>query len=173
MAIVKSEQLTNLAQLLFEKTGLGKTISDIRDVAEYEIQYAYGRIDTDDEDESSSIPYYGGLVFHNHHAIVDGELSYELDRYLNDTEKKLFFRLVDNKNFDISIKRQDFGGQQQWSFSFNVPFILNKPDGKTFEIDYKIIMTLLSSDYELEAISFSEISEEEISKILTMYSLQL
>jgi len=172
MTIVKSEQLTKLAQLLFEKTGLDKTISAIKDDAEYEIQGAYSRIDNDDDDEPSSSPSYGGVVYHSYHAIENGELSYELDRYLNDTEKQLFFRLVDDKNFEISIERQDYSGQH-WRFSFNVPVILNKPDSKTFEIDFNIKVKLFSSDYEIEAVSFSDISEEEISKILTMYSLQL
>ena len=172
MSIVKSDHLTNLAQLIFEKTGLVKAISDIKDDAEYEIQGAYGRIDSDDDDDTSSSPSYGGVVYHSYHAIVDGELSYELDRHLNETEKQLFLRLVDNKNFEISIERQDYSGQR-WSFSFNVPFILNKSDSKTFEIDYSIRIKLFSSDYELEAVSFSEIGEDEISKIFTMYSLQL
>jgi hypothetical protein len=172
MTIVKSKQLTKLAQLLFEKTGLVKTISAIKDDAEYEIQGAYGRIDNDDDDEPSSSPSYGGVVYHTYHAMEDGELSYELDRYLNDTERQLFFRLVNDKNFEISIERQDYSGQH-WSFSFYAPVILNNPDSNTFEIDFNIRIKLFSSDYELEAVSLSDISEEEISKILTMYSLQL
>ena len=172
MAIVKSEHLTKLAQLIFEKTGLVKTITAIKEGAEYEIEGAYGRIDTDDEDEPSSSPSYGGIVYHSYHAIVDGELSNELDRYLSEGERHFLFRLIEDKNFEISIERQDYSGQR-WSFSFNVPIILNKPDSKTFEIDFSIRIKIFNSDYELEAVTYSEISEDEISKILTMYSLQL
>jgi hypothetical protein len=172
MAIVKSEHLTKLAQLIFEKTGLVKTITAIKEDAEYEIEGAYGRIDTDDEDEPSSSPSYGGVVYHSYHAIVDGELSNELDRYLSESERNFLFRLIEDKNFEISIERQDYSGQR-WSFSFNVPIILNKPDSKTFEIDLSIRIKIFNSDYQLEAVTYSEISEDEISKILTMYSLQL
>jgi hypothetical protein len=172
MSVVKSEKLTKLAQLIFEKTGLVKTISVIKDDAEYEIQGAYGRIDSDEDDEPSSYPSYGAVVYHSYSAIVDNELSCELDSRLNDSEKQLLFKLAVNKNFEISIEREDYTGHL-WRFSFYVPLILNKADSTTFEIDYCIKLNIFNSDYVLEAVSFSDISEEEISKILTMYSLQL
>lgn len=173
MKIVKTEELNKLALLIFEKTGLVNSIKAIKDDAEHEIECEYGNMDSDDDDEESSNSTNGGVAYHSYLAIVDDELSYDLAKNLNEQQKRLLFRLIEDRNFVIFINRCQYSSNQSWNFSFFVPTVLNNPESKTFQIDYSIDVEIYNSDYELKAETFSDISEDEITKTLTLYSLQL
>lgn len=172
MKTVHSDELNKLAILLFEKTGLSRCVPSIRDLIEEEIEGSYSRIDGEDEEDSSSEPCYGGVVYHSYSIIDDGKFCYRLNNELSETEKALLLRFLDDKSIEISVERTDFSGQK-WSFDFLLPYVLNNPSIDTFELSYSIKVSGYRSRCEIEAHSWSEISEEQISKILTMYSLQL
>ena len=65
MESVHSDELNKLAVLLFEKTGLSRCVPSITDEIEEEIEGSYTRINDDDED-SSSTPCYGGVIYHSY-----------------------------------------------------------------------------------------------------------
>lgn len=171
MDSVHSEELNKLAVLLFEKTGLSRCVPSISDEIEEEIEGSYTRIDEDEEDSSSS-PCYGGVVYHSHSIVEDGKFCYRLDKELSDSEKELLLRLLQDNSLEISVERTDFSGQE-WSFDFSVPFVLNNQDSDSFELSFRIKVSAYGPRFEIEAHSWSEISEEQIAKTLTMYSLQL
>ena len=171
MKSVHSEDLNKLAVLLFEKTGLSRCVPSLTDEIEEEIEGSYVKINEDDED-SSSTPCYGGVVYHSYSALDDGKFCYRLDKELSETEKSLLIRFLEDKTLEISVERTDFSGQQ-WSFDFSVPFVLNKQDSDSFELSFRIKVSAYGPRFEIEAHSWSEISEEQIAKTLTMYSLQL
>ena len=171
MESVNSEGLNKLAVLLFEKTGLNRCVPSISDEIEEEIEGSYTRINDDDED-SSSTPCYGGVVYHSYSVVDDGKFCYRLDKELSEAEKNLLLRFLEDKDLEISVERTDFSGQK-WSFDLSVPYVLNKQDSEIFELSFSIKVSGYRSRYEIEAHSWSEISEEQIAKILTMYSLQL
>ncbi len=171
MDTVHSEELDKLAKLLFDKTGLSRCVRSISDEIEEEIEGSYTRVDDDDED-SRSTPCYGGVVYHSYVAVEDGKFSYRLDKELTESEKDLLLRLLDDRTLEISVQRTDFSGQE-WSFDFLVPFVLNKQDSDSFELSFRIKVSAYGPRFEIEAHSWSEITEEQVAKILTMYSLQL
>lgn len=171
MESVHSEELNKLAVLLFEKTGLSRCVPSITDEIEEEIEGSYTRIN-DDEEDSSSTPCYGGVVYHSYSVVDDGKFCYRLDKELSESEKNLLLRLLEDKELEISVERTDFSGQK-WSFDLSVPYVLNKQDSENFELSFSIKINGYRSRYEIEAHSWSEITEEQIAKTLTMYSLQL
>lgn len=171
MESVHSEELNKLAVLLFEKTGLSRCVPSISAEIEEEIEGSYTRINDDDED-SSSDPCYGGVVYHSYSVVDDGKFCYRLDKELSEAEKNLLLRFLEDKELEISVERTDFSGQK-WSFDLSVPYVLNKQDSENFELSLSIKVSGYRSRYEIEAHSWSEISEEQIAKTLTMYSLQL
>jgi hypothetical protein len=173
MDTVNSEHLNKLALLIFEKTGLSKCVPSIHDEVEEQIEGSHTRINKDeDEDDISSTPYYGGVVYHHFKAVDDGKFSYLLDAELNNLEKQLIERLIQNKSLDISVERTDLSGQK-WSFKLMIPFVMNKQDSDTFELSFRIKLSGYKHIYEIEAHTWSEITEDKISKTLTMYSLQI
>jgi hypothetical protein len=171
MDSVTSENLNKLALLIFEKTGLSRCVPSIQDEVEEQIEGSYTRINEDEED-SSSTPYYGGVVYHRFKAVEDGKFCYQLDSELSNSEKKLFERLIQDNSLDISIERTDFSGQK-WSFNLQIPFVLNKQESDSFELSFRIKVTGFRTRYEIESHTWSEVTEDEISKTLTMYSLQI
>ncbi len=173
MDSVKTENLNKLALLIFEKTGLSRCVSSIQDEVEEQLEGSYTRINEDeDEEDSSSRPYYGGVVYHRFKAVEDGKFCYQLDSELSNSEKKLIERLIQDNSLDISVERTDLSGQK-WSFNLLIPFVLNKQDSESFELCFRIKVTGFRTRYEIEAHTWSEITEDEISKTLTMYSLQI
>jgi hypothetical protein len=171
MDSVTSESLNKLALLIFEKTGLSRCVPSIQDEVEEQIEGSYTRINEDEED-SSSTPYYGGVVYHRFKAVEDGKFCYQLDSELSNSEKKLFERLIQDNSLDISVERTDFSGQK-WSFNLLIPFVLNKHESDSFELSFRIKVTGFRTRYEIESHTWSEVTEDEISKTLTMYSLQI
>lgn len=172
MKSVHSEELNKLAVLLFEKTGLSRCVASIADEIEEEIEGSYTRINDDDEEDSGSTPCYGGIVYHRYTVVDGGKFCYQLDKDLSETEKSLLLRFIQDNKLEISVERADFSGQK-WSFHLSVPYVLNKQDSENFKLSFRIKVSGYRSSYEIEAYSWSEISEEQIAKTLTMYSLQL
>lgn len=173
MDSVTSENLNKLALLIFEKTGLSRCVPSIQDEIEEQIEGSYTRLNKDeDEDDSNSTPYYGGVVYHRFKAVDDGKLCYQLDSELSNSEKKLFERFIQDNSLDISVERTDFSGQK-WSFNLLIPFVLNKQESESFELRFRIKVTGFRTPYEIEAHTLSEVTEDEISKMLIMYSLQI
>jgi hypothetical protein len=175
MDSVISENLKKLASLIFDKSGLSRCVPLIQDEVELQLKESHTRINKDeDEDEEDliSTPCYGGVVYHHFKAVNDSKFCPQLDTELSNSEKKLIERLILNKCLDISVVRTDLTGQN-WSFKLLIPFILNKQDSDAFELKFKINVTGYLPPYTIEAYSKSEITEDQISKTLIMYSLQI
>ena len=172
MKSISTEELLKLANLIFKKTGLASSIESIKNEIESELEGAYSRIDSEDDDEPSSYPSYGGVVYDRYSAIENGELSYELNRDLSKEQIDLLFRFIDDNNLEISVERTDYSGQV-WSFELKIPFVLNKQDCETFTLNFSIKLSAFGSNYEIDAYTWDELTQEQISKIFTMYSLQL
>jgi hypothetical protein len=175
MDAINSDILNKLAVLIFDKTGLSRCVPSIHDEVEERIEESYTRINkAEDEDEEDliSTPYYGGVVYHLFNAVNDSKFCPQLESELSISEKNLIQRLILDKCLHISVERTDLSGQK-WSFKLSIPFILNKQDSDTFELKFKINVNYYRPSYEIEAYSKSEITEDQISKTLIMYSLQI
>jgi len=102
--------------------------------------------------------------------INNGEFT--IPNKFTDTQKKLFLRLSNNSNFKIDA--QSIGGDKQiWLFTFFVPYIYNVIDSKLLALDIKVKISVSNiKNINVTASTQENISENEISKLVTLYSLQ-
>jgi len=175
MKSISTDELLKLANLIFVKTGLAGSVDSIKNEIETELEGSYSRIDDnydDDDDEPSSYPSYGGVVHYSYSAINNGELSYELKRDLSKEQIELLIHFIEDNYLEISVQRKDFFGQY-WSFELKVPYVLYMEDSVSFTLSFRIKVSAYGSNYELDAYTWDELSEDQIFKVFTMYSLKL
>ena len=166
------DMLNKLAVLLFQKTGLSRCVSSIYNEIEEEISGRFTRLNDEDDEGSRSVPYYGGVCYCSHSLVDVGKFSYQLNNELNEVEKALLLRIVEDKSLNISVERTDFEGQQ-WSFDLLIPYVLNQHDSETFDLSCSVTVSAYRQIYDITAQSSSGLSENQIAMTLAMYSLQL
>ena len=98
--------------------------------------------------------------------------EFTIPNKFTDTQKKIFLRLSNNSNFKIYA--ESIGGDQQiWLFTFFVPYSYNIIDSKLLALDIKVKISVYNTkNINVTASTQENISENEISKIVTLYSLQ-
>jgi hypothetical protein len=102
----------------------------------------------------------------------DGEVLFPTK--LNENKKKLFIRILNNPNYFFFVnQKKGFKDQQIWTNRFCIPYLFNKLDSKILNLSVEADISLSNSEIiNLNGFTQDNITEEEISKIITLYSLQ-
>ena len=168
----RSDELDDLAKLIFQRTGLNRCVELIYDEVEDELEGSYESIELDtDDDEIAERRIYGSDMHEYVVAVADGELSSILKITLTNSEKSLLLQLLDDNNLVISVMRSDDTGQT-WDFDLQVPFVLNKPDAGYFVVSFVVKVPSSANQFEINAHTSSAVTEGQISNTLMLYSLQ-
>lgn len=79
-----------------------------------------------------------------------------------------------SNNSNFKIYAESIGGDKQiWLFTFFVPYIYNLIDSKLLALDIKVKISVSNiKNINVTASTQENISENEISKLVTLYSLQ-
>lgn len=171
MKLRKSEQLDKFGVLLFDKMGLTRNVEVMRDEIEKEISWSHSKIEEEYEGPNS-VPRYGGVVYTDFKIVEDGVFCSLLDDDLTDDEKSLILRFVTDNELAISVMRSDFY-DHTWKMRLLVPFVLNKEDSDKFSLNVKLQPYSYMRNHKVEAETWDGITEEQLLKVLTIYSLTI
>lgn len=166
------KQLDDLAKLILNSCGLLSHLNVIMDDIEEEIAGSYDAVD--DEEEQAITPSYGGLVYTSYDVMNDNDITYRLDKRLNDEQKSYLKKFANDKDLNISICRND-NFVQELTLTLTVPFSLNTEDSGSFDIDIELRAYIYNSgSYTIKTKTYDEnVTVEDIDKTLLLYSLSL
>jgi len=163
------KQLDDLAKLVLKSCGLLTHLNVIVNDIEEDIAGSYTAID--DEDYGAITSSYGGLVYTSYTVMNDNDITYRLDRRLTDEQKAYLKKYVNDKDFEISVCRND-SFKQELTFSLTVPLALNTEECKSFEMDVELKANIFDTDKcEIKAITYDDVTVDDIDKALLIYSL--
>jgi hypothetical protein len=172
MSLSNLKQLDDLAKLALKSSGLLTHLNVIMDDIEEEIAGSYEA--SDDEEDAAMTPSYGGLVYTSYEVMNDDDFTYRLDRRLSDEQKYYLKKFANDKNFSISVCRND-NFVQELTLTLSVPFALNSEDSDSFEIDIELRAYIHNpSSYTIKAETYDDnVTVEDIDKTLLLYHLSL
>ena len=172
MTAKRSNELDDLAKLIFQRTGLNRCVELIYDEVEDELYGSYESIELDtDDDGIGERRIYGSDIHESVVAVAQGKFSSILSSILAENEKSLLLQLLDDGNLEIAVVRTD-DTRQTWHFDLQVPFVLNKPDAGYFVVSFVVNVPSSPNQFEINAHTSSEVTEGQISNTLMLYSLQ-
>jgi hypothetical protein len=166
-----TDELTQLATLLFHKSGLAENVQRLSSFVEEELKGIYGV--SSDEDDEQSTSNYGGVCYYDLDLVENGKFIYQIEKRTTTEQKELLRQLCKDDLLTVSVTRTDTGSLQNWEFVFSVPTSFNKSESNRLDIDMHLTVPVYSPQkYTLEAFTSDAISAEAIAKITMLYKLQ-
>lgn len=125
-------------ETVLNNIGFLQIIPAILSEIEDEIAGSYDAID--EEEDLGSAPSYGGVIYYTHNLVSDGEVDYHIAKTLNDSQKRLFLKFVENNNLILNVERTDW--RQKWQFYLRPEIAPNT--NERMEIDVEIEISVLN-----------------------------
>jgi|GEM_PF-6649662 len=170
MSTFASPDLDELCNFIFEKCGLDKSITLIKNEIEDDLK-AFN-LDEDSEEHYEVYPKYGKTMYENYEAIVDKSFSFALDKMLTIEQKNLLLSFTLENFLEFRIVRHDNKGHE-WSFDLFIPYVLNNLGKGGFTVHIFVDIPAYNLNYKLSSFTREDISESQLNNTLMMYKVQL
>jgi hypothetical protein len=165
MSSPKSPTLTYVESIL-KSTGFLQAVPKIVGNIEDEIAGSYESIDKEDDGDAAS---YGGVIYHSHNLIDDGNFDYVLDGRLNENQKNQILNLLDDNKLSLSVERTDW--RQKWNFYIYPEITPNS--NERLEIEVELDISVLSpSSINISAKAEDE-DDDDYKQIIFMLNLSI
>jgi hypothetical protein len=169
MALIESDNLSHLADLIFEKSGIKECFGIIK--SEIENNLKAFNLSENDEEHFENYPSYRRTFHEQFNIFDDGELNVLLRPLISANQLRLLEKFTIDGALTIEIERTDKG--HKWELDLSVPFALNKDDSERFWLNNFLYIKRHSSAAEIHAYVNDDVDESKIKDSLLLYRIQL